>query len=182
MSETNTKTGITAKRYVGALMQLAEENGLTDSVKNDLDTISETYMTNSELLSFLEHPVIPAEEKKDAVSLIFKDHVSEYVLNFLKLLIDRNRISILPSIIDIYSEMLNKKRNISIAEVITAVEIDENTVQKLKYKLEEVFNCTVEITHSVDSEIIAGMIVKIGDKTIDGSIKTKFENMKKQLI
>jgi F-type H+-transporting ATPase subunit delta len=78
--------------------------------------------------------------------------------------------------------MLNKKRNISIAEVITAVEIDENTVQKLKYKLEEVFNCTVEITHSVDSEIIAGMIVKIGDKTIDGSIKTKFENMKKQLI
>ena len=102
-------------------------------------------------------------------------------MNLIRLLADNKRLNLMQFIADYYNKILCKKRSIDTAEVITAISIDETTINKVKEKLEEIFNKKIKIKLSVDKEIIAGMIVKIDDKIIDGSVRTKFENMKKQL-
>jgi len=173
---------IIADRYALAFMNLAQQQDLYDKFDSDLDLVKQTVNANKDLKDFFEHPLIQANDKKEVVETIFKEHVSVYTMNLIKLLIDKNRIFILAILADHYKALLNKKRNISTAQIITAIEIDEETKNRVKEKLQSVFNKTIEIETHIDKKIIAGMIVKIGDKIIDGSIKTKFENMKKQVV
>ena len=183
MSDKNTfKLSIVTDRYALALMELAEKHDLFDKFDSDLALVKETINVNKDLHDFLEHPLIQSNDKKEAINSIFKEYVSVYILNLIKLLIDKNRIFILSLLVDHYGDLLNIKRNISTAQITTAIEIDEYTKNRLKEKLEKVFSKTIEIKTVIDKEIIAGMIVKVGDKVIDGSIKTRFENMKKQVI
>ena len=171
-----------ADRYATAMIDLGEKSDQLDILADDLSRINETFKSSDELLTFLEHPTITSDDKKDVVDKVFKDTISQYALNLLKLLLDRNRIFLFPAIGSHYNDILNKKRNITLARIITAIDIDEDTKNQVKRKLERAFNQNIKIAAKVDPDIIAGMIVKIGDKTIDGSIRTKLENMKKQLI
>lgn len=173
---------IIADRYAIALMDLAQKQDMFDKFDADLALVKETLNINNDLKDFLEHPLIQSNDKKEVIDRIFGNYVSVYTLNLIKLLIDKNRIFILSILADHYKALLNKKRNISTAQIITAIEIDEDTKNRVKEKLERVFNQTIEIETAVDKDIIAGMIVKIGDKVIDGSIRTKLETMKKQVI
>ena len=183
MSDTNTfGLSIIADRYALAFMDLAQRQDMFDKFDSDLALVNETVGVNKDLKDFLEHPLIQASDKKDVIDKIFREHVSVYTLNLIKLLIDKNRLHILALLADHYKALLNKKRNISTAQIITAIEIDEETKNRVKEKLQKVFSKTIEVETQIDKEIIAGMIVKVGDKIIDGSIKTKFENMKKQVI
>jgi len=183
MSDTNTfGLSIITDRYAIAFMGLAEQQDMLDKFDQDLAIIKETVNSNKDLKDFLEHPLIQSSDKKDVTERIFRDHVSGFSINLIKLLIDKNRILILSMLADHYKALLQKKRNISTAQIITAVEISEDVKYRVKEKLERIFSRTIEIETTVDKEIIAGMIVKIDDKIIDGSIKTKFENMKKNII
>lgn len=183
MSETSTfGLSIIADRYASAFMDLAEKQDLLDKFDSDLALIKETINSNVELKDFLGHPLIQINDKKEIVDRIFREHISVFTLNLIKLLIDKHRIFIMPLVASHYKELLNKKRNISTAQIITAIEIDEEVKNRVKEKLERALSKTINIETVVDKEIIAGMIVKIGDKVIDGSIKTKFENMKRQVI
>ncbi|HBG50165.1 MAG TPA: hypothetical protein DDW90_11875 [Cyanobacteria bacterium UBA9971] len=183
MSDTNTfGLSIIADRYALAFMDLAQRQDMFDKFDSDLALVKETVAVNKDLKDFVEHPLIQASDKKEVIDKIFREHVSVYTLNLIKLLIDKNRLHILAILADHYKALLNKKRNISTAQIITAIEIDEETKNRVKEKLQKVFSKTIEVETSIDKEIIAGMIVKVGDKIIDGSIKTKFENMKKQVV
>ena len=183
MSETNTfGLSIIADRYALAVMQLAEKQDMFDKFDSDLALVKETINGNKDLKDFLEHPLIQSNDKKEVIDRIFREHISIYSLNLIKLLIDKNRIFVLAPLADHYKKLLNKKRNISTAQIITAIEIDEDVKNRVKSKLESIYSKTIDIETVIDEEIIAGMIVKIDDKIIDGSIKTKFENMKKQII
>lgn len=177
------KTGlsIVTDKYAVAMIEIAEKNGKLDEINNDLALIKEVVTGNAELCDFLEHPLIKNEDKKDVLEKIFKEEIGEYSLNLVKLLADRGRLIILPFVFDYYNKILCKIRNIDTAKVITAVEIDENTVNRIKEKLEKMFNKQINIESMIDEDIIAGIVVKIDDKVIDGSIRTRLEDMKKQL-
>lgn len=183
MSDTNTfGLSIITDRYATAFMELAERQDMFDKFDSDLAIIKETINSNKELKDFLEHPLIQSSDKKEVTESIFGEHISVFSLNLVKLLIDKNRILILPMLADHYKALLRKKRNISTAQVITAIEISEEIKNRVKEKLEKILSRTIEIETTIDKEIIAGMIVKIDDKIIDGSIRTKFENMKKNIM
>jgi len=183
MSENSTfGLSVIADRYAKAFIDLAKNQDLLDKFNDDLALVKETIENSKELKDFLEHPLISPIDKKDAVSSIFNDQISHYTSNLVKLLIDKNRVLVLVLLYDHYRVMLNRMRNISTARVITAIEIDEEIKNRLKEKLERVFNQTIEIKTEINQDIIAGMIVKVGDKVLDGSIKTKFESMKKSLV
>ncbi|MDD3013406.1 MAG: F0F1 ATP synthase subunit delta [Candidatus Gastranaerophilales bacterium] len=171
-----------ADRYANALIELGEKCEQLDIYNTDLGLILATFASHKDLNRFLEHPTIPIGDKKEIIENIFKGAVSPNILNTLKLLLDRNRIFIFPSIVYHYTEILNKKRNIAIAEVFTAIEIDEEIKIRVKNQLEKLFNKTINLEHKIQPDIIAGMVVKVGDRVIDGSIKARLENMKKQMI
>ena len=174
---------IIADRYAIALIELADKNNSLDQFNYDLAAINSVFKENKDISLFLAHPTIPVDEKKALIKKVFEGAVSEYIINFLMILIDRNRFALLLNIYEHYNLLLNKKRNIVVAKVTTAINIDEEIINNLRHKLEQKFNgLNMQISTEINPDIIAGMIVKIGDRVIDGSIKTKIENMKKQLI
>jgi len=183
MSEANTHNlSIITNRYATAFIELAEKHNLLDKFDADLALIKETLRQSKDLNDFLQHPIVNNNDKCDVIEKIFGADISNFSLNLVKLLIEKNRVFILSSLSSHYTELLNKKRNISKAQVITAVHIDDEVLNRVKDKLEKMFEKQIYIESNIDEDIIAGMIVKIGDKIIDGSIKTKIQKMKKQLI
>ncbi len=175
------KISIIAGRYAQALIQLGEQNYKLDEYLDSLVKVKNTLAENQELARLLEHPIVPKEDKKEITCNVFQNYISVDILNTLKVLLDRNRTYIFSSLVTYYTELLNQKRNVTMAEVITAVPISEDIKYKLKDKLQNQFKKNFQIEHQIDPDIIAGMIVKFGDRVIDGSIKSKLGNMKKHL-
>jgi F-type H+-transporting ATPase subunit delta len=171
-----------ANRYAIALIELGEKFDQLDLYNNNLGLIAATLESHEDLSKFLSHPTIPVVEKKEIIANIFKDAVTPNVLNTVKLLLDRNRMLLFFSIAHHYKEMLYNKRNITVAEVYTAIEINDEIKNRVKKQLEKLFTTEINLEHKIKPEIIAGMIVKVGDKVIDGSIKAKFDNMKRKMI
>lgn len=171
-----------AKRYSDALIGIAEDNNSLDQTLVDLKLAQSVLVSVPELNNALNNPIISFEDKKSMVDEIFANQISKSLINFIKILIDNNKISVLDSIIAIYEKTLNSKRNIAVAEVTSAIGLDDETVSRLKDKLQTVFKKEINLNISIDKDIIAGLVVRVDDQIIDGSVKTKLETMKKQLI
>ena len=176
--------GITtiADRYAEAILDLAQEKECLDYVKNDLVTLSNTINQNADFKTFLEHPIIPNNDKKEIIETIFKESISPYVINLAKLLIDRNRIFILSAIAESFKKLFNKRFNIVVAHITTAIEVNESIKTSIQQKLKELLNKHVEIESKINPDIIGGVVIQIDDSIIDGSINGRLEAIKRQLI
>lgn len=177
------KIGITiiADRYAEAMLDVADDNQCLDYVKNDLAVVSSTIKESDDLRKFLGHPIISNKDKKDVIEAVFLNKISPYVINLLKLLLDRNRMFIIEAINDSFRELFNKRFNIALAVVTTAIEIDEGTKSVIQQKLSEILAKHVELETSVDPKILGGVLVTIGDSVLDGSIKGRLDDIKRQL-
>ncbi len=170
-----------AKKYSNALISSAFDNNNAKKVYEDILFISETIKTNKLLLNLLYNPVVTLNDKTDIVKKIFSSHVEKISLDFILLLLENNRINILDEVINQYEKEYNLRENIIKPTVISAVELKENQKENIKNKLEKKLSKKVIPEYKVLKDIIGGLIIEIEDKTIDCSLKTKFENMKKQL-
>ncbi len=170
-----------AKRYSDALSEVAKSKNELDNVKNDLQTVCEAMDSVAELANFLAHPVIPLTEKKEMVKSVFEGKINNDVLNLIFILLEKNKINILGAILYCFEESMNEANNILKVGVISAVEVDEDLKQRLKDKLEQKLQKSVKFEFDINPEIIAGLVLKIQDKTIDGSMAAKLEGFKKVL-
>ncbi len=170
-----------ARKYSNALIETAIEDNKTSKVYEDLVFISETIKSNEMLKNALLNPVVTMNDKKEIAERLFSVHVEKVTMDFVLLLIDNNRLDILNEVINQYSASYNKYNNIEKPVVISAVELNDEQknriIQKLEYKLSK----KVEPEYTIKPDIIGGLVIEIGDKTIDCSLKTKFDTMKKQL-
>ncbi len=171
-----------AKKYANALFQSALESDKTEKIYSELSFIDETLKINKELFSFLTSPLIRIEDKKDVIEKLFSIHTDKIMLDFLYILTEASRIDAIEEITNKYSQLYDKKRNIIKPVIISAVELDELQKNSIQTKLEAKLQKTVIPQYSINSDIIGGLIIEINDKTIDCSLKTKFDNMKKELI
>ncbi len=178
----NIKNIKTAKRYSNALLKSAIDAGSLEKIYNDLIFVDETIRVNSQLKEFIENPVIKNQDKKDVINKLFSVHVEKITLDFLFVLIDSGRIDIFGEVLNQFFIKYNVQNNIVKPVIISAVELNENQKMLLAEKLEKKLLKKIMPKYAVDSNIIGGLIVEIGDKTIDCSLKTKFYNMKQQLI
>lgn len=170
-----------SKKYANALFESANEKSCTQKVYDDLVFVDETVNTNEQLKDFLFSPIIKPEDKKDVINKLFSIHIDKNTLDFLYILIDNSRLYTLDEILNQYSYKLNESNNIVKPTVISAVELNEDQKNSLTVKLENKLGKKIISDYIIDEEIIGGIIVEIDDKTIDCSLKTKFDNMKKQL-
>ena len=171
-----------SRRYADGLFSVAQSKNQVDAAFEDLKTVLSAIMTNDDMANFLIHPVVSIEDKKDALTSIFKDKVSESVFNLLFLLVENNRFNLFQPILVCYEKNMDDLKNIDRASVTSAVELDDDVKKRLQAKLEAKFNKKMILNYDIDADILAGLIIKIGDKVIDSSLASKFENMKKQLI
>lgn len=170
-----------AKRYADAIIEVAKSHDELDKVLDDLKAVSGVYDSSDDFRNFINHPVIPFAEKKDVIKSIFEGKISTEALNFLYVLLEKNKLSLINTIVYCYEEALDEAKNILKVNVISAVEVDDDLKENLKTKLESKLKKTVKFDFEIKPEIIAGLILKIRDKTIDGSVKNKLESLEKQL-
>lgn len=170
-----------AKRYSDALIDVAQSKNELDDVYSDLQTVSEALSSVDELNAFLSHPVIPLSEKKDMVKSVFEGKIKEDTLNLLFILLEKNKINLINTILYCFEESMDEAKNILKVSVISAVEVDDDLKLKLKEKLENKLNKAVKFEFEMNPEIIAGLVLKIQDKVIDGSMAAKLEGFKKIL-
>lgn len=181
LKNTDNKLIPLAKRYSEALTEVAKNKNELDTVWADLQTVEESMTSVKEMANFLSHPVIPVFEKKDMVKSVFEGKINNDVLNLLYILLEKNKINLLSTILYCFEESMDEAKNILKVGVVSAAEIDEDLKHKLQEKLESKLNKSVKFDFETKPEIIAGVVLKIQDKVIDGSMAAKLEGFKKAL-
>lgn len=171
-----------ASRYAKALYELAAEQQELDSVEEQLGFVEQTMDSVPELASLLYHPQVPVEAKKDTVVKVFGEQLGVHVRNFLLLLVDKRRETALTAIVKEFKVLANAARNITEAEVTTAMPLSDSEQQALSAKLSAVTGKRVTLQTKVDQRIVGGVIVKIGDKLIDGSVVRQLANLEAALL
>ena len=166
-----------APKYAQAVYELAQEQNRLAETEKELVTVAETIHGHSELNTLIYHPRVPAAAKKETIEKVFKAELSGFVQNFLLLLIDKRRERALPAIIKEYQKLANKARNILQAEVTTALPMSEHQEQVLSNKLSKLTGKSVVFKTNIDKDILGGVIIKIGDKRIDGSVARQIKTL-----
>ena len=172
---------VPAKRYADAILEIAKSKNELDKFHEDIQTAVKAYDESEDFRNFMTHPIIPAAEKKDTLRSVFDGKISPDVLNLLYLLGERNKFSLIPTILYCYEKGLDAAKNILRVEVVSAVEVDEDLRENLKTKLESKLNKSIVLDYSINPDIIAGIILKIQDKTIDGSLAHRLESLQRKL-
>ncbi len=173
--------GAVAGRYAQALYDLAEAQGLVDQVEQELMAVNQVIADSREFQKVLYHPRITAQEKKNVLKSIFAGKVSPVTENFLFLLVDRHREAFLNDIVAQFSALADRARNIVQAEVTSAIELTKEEKKKLGEVLNKITGKKVQTAYSVDPALIGGVVVRIGDRVIDGSLRTRLATLREHL-
>ena len=157
--------------YAEALFESSRVMQTVEKTRDDLDLVLKTFEQSNSLQNFLANPLINVKAKKNVLNDLFIGQVSEYILNFLSILIDRRRIILFSSIVNCYLHLVYQIQLVTLAQIYTAVPLTEVQKQALKDKLQLMTNSKdVQLVLHVNTELIGGFVVKIGSKVIDMSI------------
>jgi len=171
-----------ANRYTKALMSIAQENNTTEKISNDLKEVVELFEKNSDIEGFFVSPIVKKEDKKDILEKSFKGKIDENFYNFLSVLVDKNRMYILPAVENIFREKISKMANILEVEAQSVIPLDENMQNILKEKMEKITQKKVILKNKINKEILGGLVLSFDGKVIDGSVKAQLAGLQKQLI
>lgn len=171
-----------ARRYARALFDVAQQDGTTERVETDLETIDALLRTSPNLLRVLRAPTIGREQKKALVRRLFESQVSNLTLRFLFLLIDKRREAVLPEVNREFRALSYEAHNILpvTARVATRLTPEERT--RLTQILSRRTGKTVELSEEVDPGLIGGVVLRLGDTIIDGSVAGQLRRLRQQLI
>ncbi|GAB4347574.1 MAG: ATP synthase F1 subunit delta [Desulfobulbaceae bacterium] len=173
---------ILARRYAKALFSLGKEQGKLEEYNEALAAIAELYAESPEVGDSLTNPLYPLEARKKVMAGIASAvQADKFLAAFLNLLVEKHRAAILPDIAEEMQVMVDTEQGISHGSVISAVELDEALLDKIKATLEKLTGNRVILETSVDPSIIGGIIAKVGDLVLDGSIKTQLNGLKESI-
>ncbi len=178
---TNNRVSSISKIYAKALMDIAAENNSYDSILNQLQEIKAVLNNSEDLMIVLANSSIATAKKIEIINDVFAGKIDNSVLNFLKLIIEKNRFNEFEFIINSYSEMLDQKANKKKVEIVSAVKLNFEAKTNVLFKLEHKLNCEIVPDWQVDENIIAGLIFKFDDFVIDTSVRNKVENLSKTI-
>lgn len=176
------KQKVVAERYAEALFSLAREQRQESRFGGILDDLETLLKEQPDFARMLQHPVIRREDKKSMLKQLFSDKIPTELLHFLFLLVDKKRENVLGEIIEEYRRMLNLHNQTVITEVTTAVPMFKKTQAILQKQLEEYLGQQVVMNCETDPEMLGGVTIKVGDRLIDGSLRTQLNAMAQSLV
>lgn len=169
---------IIGKRYAEAIYEVAEEKEKVMELYEDLKKVLEVYETDVEFRNFAEHPRISIIQKEEAINKIFKSELNDFSFKILDYVIEKGRFVYLSSILKEYLKIYYQRNKIIEVKAILAVEPTEEQRKTLIGNIERSTSKKVQLKVEIDTSILGGGIIKIGNKVIDGSIKRQFEMLK----
>lgn len=168
-----------ARRHAQAIYQLALENNTLDKWSDELKTITST-LSDDKLIAILQNPKIHFDDKAELIKKVLPE-LSQYALNFVYLLISRQRLVILQQINGEYQKLIDAHKGLEHAYVTTAVELSREDKEKMAKRIANLTGKKIVLNTQVDADIIGGFVARIGDKLIDGSTRSRLQSLKKQL-
>ncbi|WP_183902366.1 F0F1 ATP synthase subunit delta [Rhizobium metallidurans] len=179
VADTSQLTSGVAERYASSLFELALEEGAVATVTADLDRFQAMLDESEDLTRFVASPVFSAEDQLKAIIAISeKAGISGFVANFLKVVARNRRLFALPGMIKAFRVIAARQRGEITAEVTSAHALDAAQETELKAALKGVTGKDVAVNVTVDPSILGGLIVKVGSRQIDTSLRTKLSTLK----
>lgn len=173
---------LVAKRYAEALFQLGTEKKSLAKLEEEANVIQEVLVKNTELLTFLTHPGVQGDKKKQFIMEVFHG-LSTDMKNTMKLLVDRNRVELMPAIVDHFIYFTNEAKGISKAIVFSVRALSNTEIQKLETTFARRFNKkAIRLENIVDPTMIGGIKLRIGNTIYDGSISGKLKRIERSIV
>jgi len=173
--------GAVGARYAEALYQIAEREKTVEAIEQELLAVDAVIRENRDLQKMLYHPRITPEDKKALLGELFAGKVSGVTLELLNLLVERQREQFLSDIVGNYVDLANRARNVTEAMVTSAVELTPEERKQLAGLLNKLTGKKVETSYAVDPSLIGGVVVRIGDRVIDGSVRARLATLREHL-
>ena len=171
-----------SKRYARAFFDIAGEEKKLEQYYNELHQFSSVIAQNKDLGGFLANPIFEQESKKKVLEkIIGKLSLSPMTINFLKLLIDKKRIDVLPDIETCYRQLMDETLKTVRVTVKTAFELTPDMRSYITSSLKKMTGRTVDVTVENDKNLLGGIVIGVGDTLYDGSIKNQLNNMRNLL-
>jgi F-type H+-transporting ATPase subunit delta len=176
------KNTVLAKRYAKALFQVGKEENSLDEFNRALTEMAELYAAVPEVVDGLSNFIYPQDVREKVMEhLLSKMQASAMVANFMKLLVQKRRAEVLPDIAEVFQAMVDKERNMCRGTVVSAAPLSGALNSKIKDTLEKITGKQVLLRTEIDASIIGGIVAKVGDLVLDGSIKTQLTGLKESI-
>ncbi len=173
---------VLARRYAKALLDVANERNVLDSVSGEVNAFNIGLQENARFRLFLYSQDKSVTEKTNKLEEVLQDKVSNIFFNFLLVLLNKKREFIFTEIAREFQLMVDKHSKKTRASATTAVPLDEKSLSSLKSALDKAFALDVQLKNKVDKSILGGVIVSIDGKLLDASIKNQLQTLKGELL
>ncbi len=172
---------LVSKTYAKALFELAVEGQMVDQILAEYEFVKDSFDEFPEFLEIVKSPKIQVDEKIKILEETFGEKVSDTLINFFKILVDKKRSNVIRDVYDDFNVFVNEEKGLVVARVESVIPLEANEIEALEAKLSKVTGKTVTIDNVINPDIMGGLVVKVGDKVVDGSVKHKLENLKHEL-
>ena len=173
---------VVASRYAEALLEAVADPGELELVHENLSAVAGVVADNLQLKAFLEGPNIIDSHKEELVGKVFGERVDPMTRDFLRLLLDKHRIDHLGLISEEFQRLVERKRGQIRVKITTAIALPPDILDRLKRALDVSLGLDCILEPRVDKRVIGGVVAVVGDRVIDGSIRTAFDEMRKELM
>lgn len=171
-----------SKRYAGALFSIGKDKGLLDNFSETLQSLASAVEENAQLKELVLSPVIAQEEKKTLImSILGLCRAGEIEKSFCSLLADKGRLALIPAIAADFKAMLDEAKGIGRGLVTTAIDLDNEKKAEILSQLEKQTGRKLELSYAVNSDILGGIILKVGDTVYDASLRAQLDNLRESI-
>ncbi|MFZ1986423.1 MAG: ATP synthase F1 subunit delta [Desulfatitalea sp.] len=171
-----------ARRYAKALLIIGKEDGQTEQYRQELNHIAQLIVDEKQLADTIANPLYkPSDRKQVLQKVIEKLHLSKAMSSFLLLLFEKGRIGFIGSINDFYQKLADELKGVARASLVSASKLTSETIEKIRSALSKKTGKDVVLQVEHDPALIGGIVTRIGDLILDGSIRTQLLNMRESL-
>lgn len=171
-----------ARRYAKALLLIGKEDGQVEAYREELHAFSNLLARENALNQAITNPLYDAGERRGVLqTLVGKLGLSKIMASYLILLFDKGRMGYLSEIDSFYQKLADELKGIARAKLVSATELSSEAVEKIRASLSQRTGKEIILEVEQDPALIGGIVTKIGDLVLDGSIKTQLQNMRESL-
>ncbi|MCK8491167.1 ATP synthase F1 subunit delta [Spirosoma sp. RP8] len=172
-----------AARYAKSLLDLAQEQGITETLYKDMQLFKQTVDQSRPLLLMLKNPIVRSEKKTAVLKAAFEERLNPVTMSFLQIITKKNREPIMDAIAEEFIRQYDRLKGVERASIITTVPLTDALREQFKAMvLKTTGGKLVELEERIDPKLIGGYILRVGDQQIDGSIRNQLNELRLQFL
>ncbi len=172
-----------SKTYGEALYEVASEKGNTAEMLQEIRELRTVLKENPDYGNLMIHPAVPKPEKVEVTEKIFRGRVSDELLGFLVIVVEKERFKELEAAFTYFEDRVKEEQGVGVVYVTTPKELDATAKDAVRKKILETTDYhTLEMHYALDESLIGGIVIRIGDRVADGSVRNKIDHLTKELL